>query len=106
MKNLLRIAVVALALSCFKAYGHPVCIEYSHDHVHQQEDNYENIDCRILGMGPVCDREDAACEAKRRYDAIRIIRVKYYGHRDHYRVTLIDGQGNRRTETIDLDCRD
>ena len=106
MKNLLKMAVVALALSCFQAYGHSVCVEYSHDHVHHQQDNYEYMDCNIPGMGPVCNRKQAACEAERRYNAIRIIRVKYYPHRDHYRVTLIDRQGNRRTETIDLDCRD
>ena len=84
MKNLLKLAVAALALSCFQAYGH--------------------LDCESKDHHFVCNREDAICEAKRRYEALRIFEVRYVSLRRHYRITMIDRRGNLRPIIIELNC--
>ena len=74
MKNLLKIAVVALALSCFQAYGHH----------HWYRNYYTNeLRCRFP-----CSEAEAICKVKDFYAVKEIVEVIRY--RTHFLVFYID----------------
>ena len=74
MKNLLKLAVVALGLSCFQVVGHPVCPPY-----------YRGAH----GPYHICNEADAECEVKNLYPGAEIIRVMNYTK--YYLVTITFG---------------
>ena len=93
MKNLLKMAVVALALSCFQAYGHHAGPMHNyHHHLHEGD----------FGCQFPCNKADAVCQARILYKVKEIIRVVSYGK--YFLVTFVNFSGERKLVQILLDC--
>ena len=93
MKNLLKIAVVALALSCFQAYSR----DYG--------ENFEYLTYDDCEHSSVCTRLDAACHVKIMYGAEGMIRIRTYTRYPFlvYMVHFSDRNGYNRKIKIPRD---